>query len=296
MEKIEYGNELIKDTKVLHLSTQTTSSILLNDSYKSKVSYDVRGYLNLENDDSIEYVTLQMPYAVICNSNYIVNEYNNTLEVTLGITTTKYSLTQGNYSLTTFTALLQTLLTTANGWTITSNATTNKYTFANSASTNFTFTSNTTCDYIIGFSGNQSTTTGTLTMPRTYNFLPIPRFIIRCNLLSDGIILGVNSNVAGSDVLASIPNVSRNNGLITYENNASEFLVKNLALGLITISITDDNGRLINFNGVSSYFVLKFNIFRKYIKKPMRFDNLVDYINKVPVSLSNVEQEESLVE
>jgi len=296
MEKIEYGNELIKDTKVLHLSTQTTSSILLNDSYKSKVAYDVRGYLNLDNDDSIEYVTLQMPYAVICNSNYIVNEYNNTLEVTLGIATTKYSLTQGNYTLSTFTALLQTLLTTANGWTITANATTNKYTFANSVSTNFTFTSNTTCDYIIGFSQTATTTTGSLTMPRTYNFLPIPRFIIRCNILSDGIILGTNSSVAGSDILASVPNVARNNGLVVYENNASEFLVKNLTLGLITISITDDNGRLINFNGVSSYFVLKFNIFRRYIKKPMKFENLIAHINKIPIQLNNVEQEETLAE
>jgi hypothetical protein len=84
--------------------------------------------------------------------------------------------------------------------------------------------------------------------------------------------------------------------LVVYENNASEFLVKNLALGLITISITDDNGRLINFNGVSSYFVLKFNIFRRYIKKPMRFERLVDYINKIPIEMSNVEQEETLVE
>ena len=65
METISYTNQIIKDTKVLHLSTQTTSCILLNGSMKSKAAYDVRGYLNFENDDSIEYITLQMPYVVM---------------------------------------------------------------------------------------------------------------------------------------------------------------------------------------------------------------------------------------
>lgn len=282
MEKLEYGNELIKDTKVLHLSTQTSSSILLNGSYKSKASYDVRGYLNFENDDSIEYVTLQMPYAVMCNSNYIVNEYNNKLVVTWGGSTNTYTLTQGNYSSTTFITHLYTFLTQASGWTITANNTTNIFTFS-LTSGNFTFKEASTCDYIIGFSGDVASSSNTLTMPRAFNFLPIPRFILRCNILNDGIILGTNSNIAGSDILASIPNVARNNGQIIYENNASEFLVRNLSFPQITLSITDDNGRLINFNGISSYFVLKFNIFRRYIKKPMRFENLIEHINKIPI-------------
>lgn len=286
MDKIELG-DLIKDTKVLHISTQTTSSNLLNGSYKSKVNYDVRGYLNFENDDSIEYITLQMPYAVMCNSNYIVNEYNNTLVVTtytsLTPTTTSYTLTQGNYSLSTFTALLKTYLTTGNGWTITSDTTTNKYTFSNALYTSFYFNAASTCDYIIGFSGDTTNSTS-ITMPRSYNFLPIPRFVIHCNILNDGIILGANSNVAASDILATIPNVSRNNGQIIFENSASEFIVRNLNWTTLTISITDDNNRLINFNGISSYFVLKFNIFRRNIKKPMRFENLVQHINKIPVT------------
>jgi hypothetical protein len=88
--------------------------------------------------------------------------------------------------------------------------------------------------------------------------------------------------MAGADILASVPNVARNNGQIIYENPSVEFIVKNLNFGLITITITDDNNRVINFNGVSSYFVLKFNIFRRYLKKPMRFEQLAEYINKKP--------------
>ena len=65
MEKINYIGGLVKDSKVIHISTQTSSSILLNGSYKSKCEYDVRGYLNFDDDESIEYVTVQMPYAVM---------------------------------------------------------------------------------------------------------------------------------------------------------------------------------------------------------------------------------------
>jgi hypothetical protein len=290
MEKINYIGGLVKDSKVIHISTQTSSSILLNGSFKSKCEYDVRGYLNFDDDESIEYVTVQMPYAVMCNSNYIVNENNNTLVITLGMTTSTYTLPLGNYTASSFITMLKTFLPVLGGWTITLNSITNVFTFANSTN-NFTFRAS-TCDYIIGFTGEVSSVANSLTMPRSCNFLPIPRFIIHCNILNDGVILSTNSSIGASDVLASIPNVSKNNGQIVYENNASEFLVKSQNIGNIVLSITDDNNRLINFNGISSYFVLKFNIFRRSIEKAMRFDNLVDFINKVPISQEQEEQQE----
>jgi hypothetical protein len=265
----------------------------LNGSYKSKAEYDVRGYLNFDDDESIEYITLQMPYAVMCNSNYIVNEYNNTLVITVSAITSTYTLPLGNYTASTFITMLKTFLPVLSGWTITLNATTNVFTFANS-SNNFTFRGTTTCDYIIGFSGDVSSVANTLTMPRSCNFLPIPRFIIHCNLLNDGIILTNNSAVGASDVLASIPNVSKNNGQIVYENNASEFLVKSTNVGNLVISITDDNNRLINFNGISSYFVLRFNIFRRSIQRPMKFNNLVELINRVPIPVEPEQTSEEI--
>lgn len=282
MEKIEYG-ELIKDTKVLHLSTQTTSCILLNGSMKSKAAYDVRGYLDFENDDTIEYVTLQMPYVVMSNSNYIVNQYNNTLAITAGGNNYVYTLTQGNYTAQTFTTLLLSLLPA--GFTLAYSLTTNKFTFTYTSA--FSLNSGSTCDYIIGFSGTETASlvgaVYKLICSRSYNFLPIPRYVIHCNILNDGIILTNNSAVGASDVLATIPNVSKPNGQLVYENIASEFIVKTSNFGRLIITITDDNNREIDFLGVSSYFQLKFNIFRRAIKKPMKFNSLVEYINKTIV-------------
>jgi hypothetical protein len=89
--------------------------------------------------------------------------------------------------------------------------------------------------------------------------------------------------MGASDILATIPNVSKPNGQLVYENIASEFLIKTLNFGQIVITITDDNNREIDFLGISSYFLLKFNIFRRSLKKPMKFQSLAEYINKIPI-------------
>lgn len=294
MEKIEYG-ELIKDTKVLHLSTQTTGSIPLNGSMKSKVAYDVRGYLDFENDDSIEYVTVQMPYAVLSNSNYMLNQYNNKLAMTINGSNYLYTLTLGNYTAQTFKTMVLALL--PSGFTMDYSLITNKYTFTYTS--NFSLNSGSTCDYIIGFSGTESASLAgaiySLTCSRSYNFLPIPRFIIHCNILNDGIILGTNSALAGSDIIASVPNNSKSNGQIVYENIASEFIVKTYNFGQLVITITDDNNREIDFLGISSYFQLKFNIFRRSIKKPMKFHSLAEHINKIRVPIDEIENEDEII-
>ena len=187
METLEYG-ELIKDTKVLHLSTQTTSCIPLNGSMKSRVAYDVRGYLDFDSDDTIDYITVQMPYVVMSNSNYIVNQYNNKLIMTQSGIQSTYTLPQGNYTASTFLALLK--ATIYPPMTITYSTTTNKYTFKTDVS--FSLNSGSTCDYIIGFSGtessvyNVSTNYNELTCSRSYNFLPIPRYIIHGNIIVTG--------------------------------------------------------------------------------------------------------------
>jgi hypothetical protein len=110
-------------------------------------------------------------------------------------------------------------------------------------------------------------------------------------LLSDGIILGTNSTLASSDILATIPNVSKPNGQLVYENIASEFMVKVSNIGQIVLTITDDNNREIDFNGISSYFQIKFNIFRKGVKKPMKFGDLVEHISRT--TIQQIEPEES---
>jgi len=297
METIQASVPLIKDTLVLHLNSQSTSAIVLNGDYKSNLLFDLRSYLDLENDDSIEYATCSMPYAVITNSNYIVNEYNNILSLLVDDNLYSFIIPSGNYTKTSWIAYWQTTLNATLGVgtyiNITADSVTNKFTLTPTALfistfgsveygfTNYAFPQ--TSDYIWGFSNSIIASPGapSLTMPRCFNFLPVPRFLFHANILANGIMLTNNSSVGSSDVIAAIPNVAKLNSQIIYENNSSNFQVKTqINMSGLNIKITDDNNNLINFNGISCYFDIKFDIYRRSIKKPQNFTNLLKTIKE----------------
>lgn len=296
METIQYGNQ-IKDSLVLHLNTQTTSSIILNGDYKSKVFYDLRSYLDFENDESIDYVTVTIPHVVMTNSNYIINDYNNIIKVLYGGVVNTYTISQGNYIKSTFVSYLQTsgiLPTTL--FTITSSSVTNRFTITVTAlftstygaGSTWGFSSGTTCDYIFGFRTEIFTTTTAIEMPRSMNFLPIPRFLFHANILSNGLVLTTNSTVGASDILCAVPNLAKLNSQIIYENYGGEFLVNSQTnMSGLLISITDDDNRLINFNGISCYFDIRFNIFRRSIQRPLRFSSLVKKIQETKSNIND---------
>ncbi len=278
METIQASDFLIRDTISLHLSTQPDACIPLNGTFRSKAYYDLKNYIDFENDDSIEYVTMSMPYAVLCNSNYIFYSGNNRIVFTVGGVPTTYTVPNGNYNVTTFTAYLVSVLPSTVS--ISFSSVTNKYTFSYGGGGTWGFASGTTCDYNIGFVGTLLTTSASVTCPLTVDFLPINRYIIHCNVLSQGLNLGMNSAVAACDVIASVPNNARLNSQIVYENTNTEYLVRSISNNGITVTITNDNNQEIDFNGQASYFVLQFNIHRKSIKRPLRFSALVETAKK----------------
>lgn len=282
MNNITYTNETIKDTKLLHLSTQGSSGTILNGDYKSNARYNLKNYLDFENDDTVDYITVSMPYAVITNSNYIINETNNILNISINNTPIKYTFDYGNYTATTF--ITHFISIAGNNWLLSIDTITNKFNLINKTS-QFTLL-NSSIDYILGYSGEIisspiANNQYQIIMPRACNFLPVARFNVKCDVINCGMLL--NNNSTYSDILMSIPNVSKLNSQIVYENNEQEFLLKNYNINTITISIQDDNGNYINFNGISSYFVLRFNIYRKGLLKPLKFNDLVEHINSTNI-------------
>jgi len=286
METVSLNNAIIKDTVTFHLNTQLTTGLVLNGDYKSKIQFDLKNYINLDDDD-ILWATVSLPNCVITNSNYIVNEYNNVMAVFYGGTTYTYTIPQGNYTRATWVSYINGSTSSplpSNLFILSSSSVTNKFTISTTAlfqstypGTTWGMTSATTCDYIFGFRTSFSTTATSYTMDRCFNFLPTARFVFHCNILNSGITLTTNSNIANTDILAIIPNSSKLNSQIIYENNNNEFLIKsNSHIRTITITITDDDNKIINFNGISAYFSLQFNIFRNSIKKPLQFHKLIN--------------------
>lgn len=269
-------NNLIVETKVLHISTQGSCCSVLNSNtnYKSWCQYSVPKFL--QHDDFIEYVYLSIPYAVIPCSFFIVNDTNNTLNVLIGSTTTSYTFTNGNYNASTFISSFISLL--GSSWSISLNSINNFFTVTNTTY-DFSFLETSTISNIIGFSTTISSTSKSLTMTRCCNFYPLPRVIIRCPELGNCQLV---STFGTTDILASIPNNARPGGQIYYQNQTQiKTIIKNHDISKVTIILCDDNGNLINFNGVSSYLILQFDIFRRYnIIKPPLFNNLVEHINE----------------
>ena len=269
--------DLVLETKLFNLSTRGSSGNVLNADYKSLIEYDIPNMI--DRDESVEYIQFSIPYAVIPVSFYIINNTNCQLDVNYNGSNKSYLFPYGNYNANYFISQFLNLLGTSNGWNITLNSINCVFTVTNSLYP-FTLLGTSTIDSIMGFSTNLSstfTTINVLTMSRVCNFLPLPRVTVRCSELANSTMVGSNTS---SDVLITIPNNSKPNGQIYYQNQTqAKMLFRHHHLSRFVISFTDDDGNLLNFNGVSSFFVLQFDIFRKFIPKPPRFSNIVEMVN-----------------
>lgn len=280
--------ELIKETKQVHLSTTSGAGKILNAdvNYKSQIEFNIPNLIR--KDDTIEYIMFSVPYAIVPVSFYTINDTNNTLVVLENSVTTTYTfLPYGNYNANQFITIFKTLLPSR--FNITLDAVSSRFTITNTTY-NFTLLSSSTIDYIMGFSGNNASSLLTLTLPRVCNFLALPRINMRCNVLA-------NSTMAGSqqtnDLVITIPNNSKPNGEIVYNNSSGiQMLFQQEILNTFVVSLTNDIGQLINFNGVSSFWVFQFDIYRKKIDKPLPFYNILANVNKESLKKDLEQQQE----
>lgn len=262
---------------MLYLSTKSSQCTQLNGDMKSHVSFDIRSFLDYQNDDTVQAATLSMPYAILCNSNYQINETNCVLGIDNG-GFVSYSFPYGNYAADTFMQTFKTLLPSS--YNITLDQISGKFTVSNSSHT-FTLLGTSTIDYVLGFSGNlPASWTGTqyaVTMTRLCNFLPTPLFrvCVENNSIYNGQVLGAAGAPAYSNVLASIPNITKQNTQVVYQNFSDEFAIQPTGQTQLIISILDDNGKFINFNGVSSYFQLRLRLYKKIKKLNRSFNELM---------------------
>lgn len=289
MEKtVATSTQLIRDTRTVHLSTERTASQLQNGSWKSNVKYDLGGYVDFMNDDTVSYVTASVPYVVIPNSTYIVNENNNRLDISYNGATTSYSFPLGNYNTNTFITQFYQLLPSTS-WNVSVDALASRF-IIKYATYPFQLLASSTINYVVGFNetvaSSLTLTSGyyVATMPQVYNFLPIPNYILHMNVINDGITLGNEGMQSTGDVLVSVPNNGRNNAQTIYEAGSNnEFLLKNWDLRNLQLRITDSKNRELNFNGVSSYLTLRFNIYRTMAVRPKKFSEILEENHRIEI-------------
>lgn len=289
-EPNKYESSNIVETRMLYLSTKSSQCTLLNGDMKSRVSFDIKSYLDFQDDDTIQSITLAMPYAIIVNSNYQINSNNNRLDIIYQAVTYSYSFPYGNYDADTFMQTFISLLPTT--FRITYSTTSLKFSVSNTLYP-FTLLGTSTIDYIMGFSDDivVSTAPYSVTMPRLMNFLPNPlfRICIENNTLYNGQVLGKAGTPQYSNVLASIPNVTKTNTQIVYQNFADEFTIQKSNQTVLILSIVDDEGNLVDFNGIASYFQLRLRIYRRIQKRMTNFYELLTNSTKLRDELENDE-------
>ena len=274
--------DLIVDTKTYNLSTRSGSCILLNGDYKSNVQFDIPDMIY--KDDTIEYIQYSIPYCIIPVSFYTINNTNNVLHLVLNGQDIKITFENGNYNASYFMTQFKSLLGTSNGWGITLDTINSKFTITNQYYS-FSLYGDSSIDYVMGFSDTCSSSLvgsiNTLTLARPCNFLSLPRICLRCPQLSNS--GNMKGNVNTADITLSIPNNSKPNGQIVYENIYSKTLLKAERIERLNIQLTDDDGNFIDFNGISSFFNIQFDIFRKNLEKPPAFSEIQSLVNTMLV-------------
>ena len=278
------GSHLVLESKVFNLSTRGSAGTILNEdiNFKSRIRFDVPDMI--VRDENVEYIQFSVPYAVIPISFYTINETNRVLKVTENSITNTFTFAVGNYNATFFMATFKQLLNgTTSGagrWNIILNDIDSSFTITNSTYS-FTLLEVSTISSIMGFSDTISSSIvsslNTLDLPRCCNFLSLPRVCMRCSDLA-------NSNMVGdfgsSDIVLSIPNDSRPNSQIVYQNTTqSKMLFRKDKMDTFVVSLTNDDGQLLNFNGISSFWTFQFDIYRRLTDKLPVFSEITKSVN-----------------
>jgi hypothetical protein len=287
--------ELIKETKQVHLSTTSGAGRILNKdtNFKSQIEFNIPNLIRKEDD--IEYIMFSVPYAIIPVSFYTINDTNNRLYYSITNPTGIYSYVDfpsGNYNANQFISTFLAIKPASHNLYITLDPVTSKFSVFNTTG-EIRLLALSTCDYIMGFSGEVvGTASGggqVARCPRVCNFLPLPRINMRCNNLANSTMTGIQQT---NDLVITIPNNSKPNGEIVYNNSSNiQMLFQQEILNTFVVSLTNDSGQLINFNGISSFWVFQFDIYRKKIDKPLPFYNVLANVNKETLK-KDLEQQE----
>lgn len=263
------SKKIVKQSKIFNISSKYAFSCNNTDpSYLSDVTFSIPNFIS--NSQGIEDLYVSVEHCEIPISFYLINEYNNIIAVN----GTLYTIPSGNYNYATLSNALVTLL--GSNYSFSINKATDKITMVNSVS-DFSISSTlSTCRSILGFSktGVMYSSNKTLAFPYPINLLPLPRLLIKCPELSlDNFQSSDNSN----DVLLSLQNNGGFGQMIMYDNSSSlsYYLGDVDQLNMLNIKISDDDGKLINFNNVHWYITLRIDYSYTISKTDVSFESII---------------------
>ena len=243
----------IIDTIQLFLNSKTADTYINN--YTSDCIFKLPHIqLPKKNKYKISVQNASIPYSFF-NCDYYNNQLIYSVNVGIDITIT---IPQGNYNTTSLRTYLLSVMT---GFSISYIAYNNSYVFTHSTH-DFTFKSNSTCFELLGLTDNinHNSTTRVLTSDISINFFTIRNIYIQSNNI---ITNNINSNTPNnSNILCSIPVLSSSYSIINYSNvNDIKMIIDRINnFTLLHISITDQDGDILDLNGCHFSLTLQIDI------------------------------------
>lgn len=205
--------------------------------------------------DELAYISIKN--AVIPFSFYNVNNTNNKLNYIVNGINYSVNLTLGNYNVNTLKSHLIELI--GDLFNITYVAKTNKFIFTHSTY-DFSFLSSSNCFEILGFKDNFNYNSNDfiLTSTISINLFTIKNIYVCSN---NFILNNIDSNNHNkSNIICSVPVNGSMNSILFYEDNTKHLVHKLDNITNLRISLTDEDGQLIDFNNVHYSITLEITI------------------------------------
>ena len=227
------------------------------DKYFDGLISDAVFYLPNINIGKREKAYVSIKNCVIPYSFYNINNTNNTLDYTLNSVDYSITFENGNYNVLTLKEHILSLL--EDGFSITYNVKTNTYTFTHSTY-DFTFKNTSNCFELLGFQddNNYSSTSFSLSSTISINLFTIKNvYITSHNFILNNI---DSNNHNKSNIICSVPVKGVPNSFIFYADNTKHLIHTVNNLTDFRISLTDENGNLIDFNNIHYSITLEITI------------------------------------
>ena len=237
---------IITSSKLITLNSLHASR--RNGSFLSDVFFPFNG-VYLKSDDIIS-VQLAVQSAQIVCSFYAINYTNNELEYMFNSVPYVLTVTPGNYNANTFmTELIHQFFLNGHVFSVSVDRQTSRLLFY-STSASYTFYDTSTIAHVLGLGDSSiSSSLSTISCPVAMNLLGVTKIQMSSQLLQ---VPGFDSNsgCGSTSVLASIPVDKGSFGLLTYNPTPVLGDLNESYVNGIDIQLMDQNGALINFNGI----------------------------------------------
>ena len=254
-----------QDNRIITLNSQDGEKI--NGTYLSSIKFNFSGLLQ---DD----IYLIRTYITVLNAQfpvsfYIIDDTNNILNYTDGITNYNITIPIGNYNGNQMVTALNSGFTT-NGTTITSslNSQTGILSFIITGGTSYTFQSTSTIKKILGFDTDITSTT-LIKMPYQLNLLGKKKIFINSNNLKNSAF--TSKSFSSVQTIATIPVDQPPYSMISYTSvsDLEKNILFNRTLDVLDIQIVDEDNKYINFQNIDWSITLCLTIEKN---DPVRLD------------------------